>query len=144
MPRAANQAEGVARELASRHQIHAAAFACDITDDAAVAKVVDDVVKRFGRLDILVNDAAYNKSIPFPDLDNLTMEVWDKIIAGQPDRADAPDQGGGAGHEGAGQGRIVNIFVGGGGSADRLLDRLCGVEGGDHPPDALHGGGLGA
>jgi 3-oxoacyl-[acyl-carrier protein] reductase len=76
-----DQAEGVARELASRHQINAAAFACDITDDAAVAKVVDDVAKRFGRLDILVNDAAYNKSIAFPDLDNLTMEVWDKIIS---------------------------------------------------------------
>ena len=76
-----DQAEGVARELASRHQINAAAFGCDITDDAAVAKVVDDVAKRFGRLDILVNDAAYNKSIPFPDLDDLTMEVWDKIIA---------------------------------------------------------------
>jgi 3-oxoacyl-[acyl-carrier protein] reductase len=76
-----DQAEGVARELASRHQINATAFGCDITDDAAVAKVVDDVAKRFGRLDILVNDAAYNKSIPFPDLDNLTMEVWDKIIA---------------------------------------------------------------
>src|SRR3977135_2701763 len=72
---------GVARERASRHQINAAAFGCDITDDAAVAKVVDDVAKRFGRLDILVNDAAYNKSIPFPDLDDLTMEVWDKIIA---------------------------------------------------------------
>jgi 3-oxoacyl-[acyl-carrier protein] reductase len=39
------------------------------------------VIRRFGRLDILVNDAAYNKSIPFPDLDNLTMEVWDKIMA---------------------------------------------------------------
>ena len=36
---------------------------------------------RFGRLDILINDAAYNKSIPFSDLDNLTLEVWDKIIA---------------------------------------------------------------
>jgi len=36
---------------------------------------------RFGRLDILVNDAAYNKSIPFADLDNLTLEVWDKIMA---------------------------------------------------------------
>jgi len=75
------QAEGVARELASRHQINAAAFGCDITDGAAVEGVVSDVSKRFGRLDILVNDAAYNKSIVFPDLDNLTMEVWDKIMA---------------------------------------------------------------
>jgi len=76
-----DQAEGVARELASRYQVNAAAFACDITDDAAVARVVADVTTRFGRLDILVNDAAYNKAVPFADLDSLTMEVWDKIIA---------------------------------------------------------------
>src|SRR6266699_2713866 len=76
-----DEAEGVARELASRHQINAAAFACDVTDGAAVERVVGEVTRRFGRLDILVNDAAYNKAIPFADLDSLTMEVWDKIIA---------------------------------------------------------------
>jgi len=76
-----NQAEGVARELASRHQINAAAFACDVTDGVAVQQVVRDVTGRFGRLDILVNDAAYNVAIPFTDLDGLTMEVWDKIMA---------------------------------------------------------------
>jgi 3-oxoacyl-[acyl-carrier protein] reductase len=76
-----DQAEGVARELTSRHQINAAAFGCDITDPAAVERVVGDVTGRFGCLDILVNDAAYNVAIPFPDLDTLTMEVWDKIIA---------------------------------------------------------------
>ena len=75
------QAEGVARELTSKYQTNAAAFACDITDGAAVHKLVGDVTKRFGRLDILVNDAAYNKSIQFADLDNLTLEVWDKIMA---------------------------------------------------------------
>ena len=75
------QAEGVARELASRYQINAVAFACDITDGKAVERLVGDVTKRFGRLDILVNDAAFNKSIPFTDLDNLTLEVWDKIMA---------------------------------------------------------------
>jgi 3-oxoacyl-[acyl-carrier protein] reductase len=41
---------------------------------------VDDVIKRFGRLDILINDAAYNKSIPFADLDGLTYEEWIKIL----------------------------------------------------------------
>jgi 3-oxoacyl-[acyl-carrier protein] reductase len=76
-----DQAEGVARELTSRYQINAAAFACDITDAMAVDVLIDDVTKRFGRLDILINDAAYNKSIPFTDLDNLTQEVWDKIMA---------------------------------------------------------------
>lgn len=76
-----DQAEGVARELASSYQVNAAAFACDITDSAAVDRLVGDVTARFGRLDILVNDAAYNIAIPFPDLDGLTQEVWDRIMA---------------------------------------------------------------
>ena len=75
------QAEGVAAELAARYQINAAAFACDITDGAAVEAVVGEVAKRFGRLDILVNDAAYNKSIAFSDLDSLTPEFWERIMA---------------------------------------------------------------
>jgi 3-oxoacyl-[acyl-carrier protein] reductase len=75
------EAEAVARELSARHQVNAASFGCDVTDGAAVLRVVDDVTRRFGRLDILVNDAAYNVSIAFTDLDSLTMEVWDKIIA---------------------------------------------------------------
>ena len=79
--RSRDQAEGVARELASRHQINAKTFACDITDAAAVERVVGDVIGHFGRLDILVNDAAYNIAIPFPDLDSMTMAEWDKIIA---------------------------------------------------------------
>ena len=75
-----DQAETVARDLAATHGVQAAAFACDITDAAAVARLVAEVTARFGRLDILVNDAAYNKSIPFTDLDGLTYEEWTKII----------------------------------------------------------------
>lgn len=104
-----DQAEEVARELASRYQINAAAFACDITDPAAVEKLVGDVTRHFGRLDILVNDAAYNKSILFADLDNLTEQEWDKILAVnltgpmRLTKAVAPIM------KAQGQGRIVNI-----------------------------------
>jgi 3-oxoacyl-[acyl-carrier protein] reductase len=76
-----DQAETVARDLTARYQINAAAFACDITDAAAVDNLVPAVKARFGRIDILINDAAYNKSIPFADLDALTQHEWDKIIA---------------------------------------------------------------
>lgn len=76
-----DQAETVARDLAATHGVQAAAFACDITDAAAVARLVTEVTARFGRLDILVNDAAFNKAIPFPDLDSLSEEVWEKIMA---------------------------------------------------------------
>ena len=75
------QAEGVARDLAAQYQVNAAAFGCDITDAAAVGGLVGAVTARFGSLDILVNDAAFNKAVPFPDLDDMTMELWDKIIA---------------------------------------------------------------
>jgi NAD(P)-dependent dehydrogenase (short-subunit alcohol dehydrogenase family) len=104
-----NEAEGVARELTSRYQVNAAAFACDVTDGAAVAGLPGEVAGRFGRIDILVNDAAYNKAIPFADLDNLTIEVWDKIIAVnltgpmRLTKAVAPLM------KAQGQGRIVNI-----------------------------------
>jgi len=74
-----DEAEGVARDL-QQHQVSAATFACDVTSREDVARLVDDVVKRFGSLDILVNDAAYNKAIPFTDLDALTYEEWTKII----------------------------------------------------------------
>ena len=76
-----DQAECVARELVSSHRIDAAAFACDITDGAAVQALIGEVTRRFGRLDILVNDAAYNKSVPYTDLDNLTLDLWEKIMA---------------------------------------------------------------
>lgn len=79
--RSREQAEGVAAELAGRHQVQAKAFACDITDRAQVEQLIADVTGQFGRLDILVNDAAYNKAIPFPDLDGLTEEEWDRILA---------------------------------------------------------------
>jgi 3-oxoacyl-[acyl-carrier protein] reductase len=72
-------AESVAKDL-EKHQVGASAFACDVTRRDQVEAMVDDVVKRFGRLDILINDAAYNKSIRFQDLDSLTYEEWTKII----------------------------------------------------------------
>jgi len=75
----ANEAGAVADEM-RKHSVEAQAFQCDLTQPAQIQWLVDDVVKRFGRLDILINDAAYNKAIPFKDLDGLTTEEWSKII----------------------------------------------------------------
>jgi 3-oxoacyl-[acyl-carrier protein] reductase len=102
------QAEGVAKDL-QKHQVSAQAFACDVTSREDVQRLIDDVVKRFGRLDILINDAAYNKSIAFKDLDGLTYEEWTKILDINLTgpmllcKAVAPVM------KKAGQGRIVNI-----------------------------------
>ena len=142
--RSREQAEGVASELASRYQVNAHAFGCDLTDGAAVDQLVGEVTKTFGRLDILINDAAYNHAIPFADLDNLTPEVWNRIMATNLTgpmlltKAVAPIM------KAQGRGRIINIASVARAQPNRLFYRLCRVEGGAHSSDALHGGGASA
>ncbi len=75
----ANEAGKVADDL-RKHDVAADSFQCDLRQPAQIERLVGDVMKRFGRVDILINDAAYNKAIPFRDLDALTTEEWSKII----------------------------------------------------------------
>jgi NAD(P)-dependent dehydrogenase (short-subunit alcohol dehydrogenase family) len=52
-----------------------------VADDAAVRAMVADTVSRFGRLDVLVNNAGTTRFIPQQDLDAVTDEVWDEILS---------------------------------------------------------------
>ena len=78
--RSVDDAQTVANSLKQSHGVKAEALPCDVTSPASVQAMVDAVVKKFGRLDILVNDAAFNKAIPFQNIDDLTPEIWAKII----------------------------------------------------------------
>lgn len=53
--------------------------------DQSSATMPDEVVAattaHFGRLDVLVNNAAWNIGIPFADLEALNAEVWDRMYA---------------------------------------------------------------
>jgi NAD(P)-dependent dehydrogenase (short-subunit alcohol dehydrogenase family) len=57
--------------------VHAAAVAGDVGNAADVQRLMDEVVKRFGRLDILVNNAGTQTSTPFLD---VTESEWDLVI----------------------------------------------------------------
>jgi 3-oxoacyl-[acyl-carrier protein] reductase len=65
-----------AQEAAAAVGSGAQGFACDVTDTAAVAKLVADVEAAFGSIDILVNNAGITR-------DNLVMrlkdEDWDAV-----------------------------------------------------------------
>ena len=46
----------------------------------SIDECVRNIIGHFGRLDILVNNAGWNIGIPFPELDRLTPELWDRIL----------------------------------------------------------------
>lgn len=68
------RAESVAAEIGAP----AIAIQCDVSDSAEVDAMVDDAVKRLGRLDILVNNAGRAQR---GFVAELTDEQWDSVIA---------------------------------------------------------------
>jgi 3-oxoacyl-[acyl-carrier protein] reductase len=56
------------------------AIQLDQREPAAIEASARAVVERFGRVDILVNNAAWNIGIPFRALDELTADVWDRVL----------------------------------------------------------------
>ena len=56
-----------------------AAFDCDISDEAATLKLVDDVVSEFGGLHILINNAAMFGTLQPQPFDEIDIDLWDKV-----------------------------------------------------------------
>jgi NAD(P)-dependent dehydrogenase (short-subunit alcohol dehydrogenase family) len=76
------QAEQKARELAEAFGVPACAIETDITRPAEVKALLAEVLTRFGRVDILINNAANNpkmedkSGIAWSRLENFPLEQW--------------------------------------------------------------------
>ena len=53
----------------------------DVSRDGEVKAMVEQTVERFGGIDILVNNAAITHFVAFHDLEAMTEEKWDHILA---------------------------------------------------------------
>ena len=59
---------------------NASALRLDQRDPNEIEAIISQISQDQGRLDILVNNAAWNIGIPFPNLDELTAEIWDRVL----------------------------------------------------------------
>ena len=72
----------VAALIAKKYGVEAAGYATDITQLATVEKVRDELLARFGCVDILINNAANNPKVEvggskvWSRLENFPIEVW--------------------------------------------------------------------
>jgi 3-oxoacyl-[acyl-carrier protein] reductase len=102
-------AEAYAAELSAGHGIKAIAVQADVTTQEGIDKMVGETMAAFGRIDSLVLDAAFNKWIPFAELDKLDVDTWNYIMNYNVTAPYLAMRTVGPIMKKQGQGRIVNI-----------------------------------
>src|SRR2546430_8845556 len=70
-------AEDLVAQLQQNGSPGAVAIQADVSDAAQAAKLIEETLQQFGRIDVLVNNAGINVD---RSLKNLTPEDWDKVI----------------------------------------------------------------
>ena len=62
------EAQATALEIKENYQVEAVGHEADVTDEAAVEKMIDDGLVAFGQIDVLVNNAGINRRGPIEEL----------------------------------------------------------------------------
>ena len=67
--------------LAEQTGVRALAVAADVTREGRVREMMERVARELGGLDGLVNNAGWTARVPHRQLDDLTDEIWDRVLA---------------------------------------------------------------
>src|SRR5690606_30202280 len=63
------------------HTVRTASQACDVSDEAQVQVLIAKTVADFGRIDIVVNNAAVYSTLPPVKCTEIDVALWDKVMA---------------------------------------------------------------
>jgi 3-oxoacyl-[acyl-carrier protein] reductase len=59
----------------------ACALRANVATDAEARRLVDETVQQLGGLDVLINNAGTTRYVPIEDLEGISEEDWDRIMA---------------------------------------------------------------
>jgi 3-oxoacyl-[acyl-carrier protein] reductase len=79
-----SRSEDAARQTASLSAAKGAAtllVRCDVADEASVAAMIAAIRQRFGRLDVLCNNAGTSIATLARDFEKVTADEWDRVFA---------------------------------------------------------------
>lgn len=77
----ADGADAVAAVEAKHGKGRALFVRADVSDEAAVKAMAAEVIKRAGKIDILINNAALFATLPPTPFDKIEADLWDKVFA---------------------------------------------------------------
>jgi 3-oxoacyl-[acyl-carrier protein] reductase len=77
--KSAEEAEAVAEEIRAAGGTAVTARA-DVSQEQDVLRMIAEVESRWGRLDLLVNNAGWSQVVPHRNLHELTDEIWDRTL----------------------------------------------------------------
>ena len=66
-----------ARTALAKDRLEVRDYVCDVAKAADIARTYDSVVKDFGRIDVLVNNAGTSRAMPF---ETVTDEIWQQDL----------------------------------------------------------------
>ncbi|MEX2127865.1 MAG: glucose 1-dehydrogenase [Xanthobacteraceae bacterium] len=72
----------VVREIVAKHGQGAAdSMQFDVSDEASVRRLVARTIERFGKIDVLVNNAALFANLQYTSMLDIDPALWDKVMA---------------------------------------------------------------